>query len=177
MDIFLRCAPALLSRSSIGFHSCPCLCPWLSICSNCLPCPRRRAIRVCCPVISLVLFHDAMVLTHSVPSCLLPCQPCTLSRRWRLLMTCRCSCPSHPVSSSRRTHRHSLVHWCRSLVGHHLVDDDLQLFHDFIELPRSRQELTFHVLRHHVVHHEYLLRLIDHFELFFGHETFAHGAM
>ena len=45
MDSLLRCALALRSHSSIGFHSCPCL----SLCSHCLPCPCRRGNRVCCP--------------------------------------------------------------------------------------------------------------------------------
>ena len=36
-------------------------------------------------------------------------------------------------------------HWYGSVVGHRLIDDDLQLFHDFVELSRSRQELTFDV--------------------------------
>ena len=51
-----------------------------------------------------------------------------------------------------------------SIVGHHLIDDDLQLFHDFIKLSWSRQELTFDVPQHHLAHYEYLLRLINRFE-------------
>ena len=34
--------------------------------------------------------------------------------------------------------------------SHHFVDDDVHLFHNFVELPRSRQELSLDVLRHQI---------------------------
>ena len=125
MDNLLRCALAPRNHSSIGLRASPSLCPCLSLCSHCLPCPCRRANRVCCPwdpfcllswlrhlschsSIHQLLFHDAMFTIRLVPFCLLLCRPCTLSKRWhtRLRMTCRCSCPSHSVSSSRHKQRH-----------------------------------------------------------------------
>ena len=48
-------------------------------------------------------------------------------------------------------------HWYWSVVDHHFVDDDLQFLHDFVELSRSRQELPFDVLRHHLPHNRCLL--------------------
>ena len=37
------------------------------------------------------------------------------------------------------------LHW--SVVGHHFVDKDFQLFHNFVEFPRFHQDLSIDVLR------------------------------
>ena len=111
----------------------------------------------CHSCIHQLLFLDATRLIRSVLSCLFSWRLCTLSKRshTRRRTTCRCSRPGHSVS--RRPHIF-LIHGYWSVVGHHFVDDDLQFLHDFVELYRSRQELPFDVLRHHLPHRKRLLR-------------------
>ena len=74
----------------------------------------------------------------------------------RVLVTLRRSCIVRTDISQ--------VHWCRSVVGHHFVDDDLHILHDFVKSPRSRLQLSLDVLRH-LLHRERLLRFTDRFEL------------
>ena len=62
VDSLLRCAPALRSRGSIGFHSCLCSCPCHL---PCFLCPCHCANRVCCP-------WSPFGLLFLAPSSLLP---------------------------------------------------------------------------------------------------------
>ena len=165
-------ALALRNNSNIGFRSCLCFCLSLSLFLLSLS-PFQSSLLPLEPSFCLLpflrylfrhssihqlLFHDATSLIRSVPAPLAALYPFqeiahTSSYDMSLLV-------SESLCIARTNV--SQVHWFRSVVGYHFVDGDL---HDFVELSRSRQKLTFDVLRHHLPHHEYLLCFIDHFEL------------
>ena len=187
MDSLLRCAPPLRNHGSIGFHSCLCSCPCLF---PCFLCPCCGTNRVCCLGALLASFLTSVISLATRPFISsFSTMPWSLPIRSLLACSLARLVPfpgdstqvfvSHVIARVRVALCRlrimptdvSQVHWCRSTVDHHFVDDDLQLFHDFIKLSRCCQELTFDVLRHHFPHHERLLRLIDHFELvlFLGH--------
>ena len=154
------------SQSRSYLYLCRCLC------FHCILCLCHRSNLVCCleaflaSLLSYTVSHATRPFIKSFSS-----TPRSCSVRSSLT----CSFASFVPVPRERTHvvvpmdlgnvgthdarttqsdqdaNNDMSYW--SVDGHHFLVDDLHFYHNFVEFPWSRQELSLDVLRHHFPHH------------------------